>query len=347
MGRWRAAPEGLGLDKPQVVSFSRSLLSSSVVAGPSAASISASTISSTRVPSVDPSSTQRYLHQENHRFRSGQNVSRAEAKQSVAGIDQTILTAVVGRQAFAMRRAVVLDPQTVHRVIQVRSSHEAPRGVAKRNLGLWRGQPGEYQEQPQPRFHDALSRRLGQLDSSPKTRHAWESRVRLEPAVQMAHFQKALMQRGIQHRHRVDDRRPARHVSQSADNRCDAQTMACRDLASAEFRSSDRNSGHVRSAAVRRKSHFDRVARWHVEPMKPGRRAAGENGRVREAPLSGGEDHDRVAGNLAPGVETGANPSPARTDEVVLRQPVPPCLLEAERPLRKCDRYPGSWRHCR
>src|SRR5207244_9613822 len=83
---------------------------------PEPASTSASTMSSTSVPSVVPSSTQHLPYQPNDGIRSGQNVSRAEPKQRKASLHHAILAAIIGRQAFAMSRAVVLDRQPLHHV---------------------------------------------------------------------------------------------------------------------------------------------------------------------------------------------------------------------------------------
>src|SRR6266550_1277011 len=135
---------------------------------PEPASTSASTMSSTRVPSVVPSSTQHLPHQQNDGIRSGQDVSRAETEQPKASVQHAILAAIISRQAFAMSRAVVLDRQALRRVIEVRPANESTTVVVKRNLGLWSGQPGQDQKEAQLRFYDTLGGRLGQLDSPPK-----------------------------------------------------------------------------------------------------------------------------------------------------------------------------------
>src|SRR3989475_10755277 len=123
---------------------------------PEPASISASTISSTRVPSVDPSTMQGLLDQEKNGMRRGQNISRAETQQPVARVDQSILAAVVGRPAFAMRRPVVLPCQALLRAIEVGSAPELPGAGVKRDLRLRSRQPGEDQETSPPRFPGAL-----------------------------------------------------------------------------------------------------------------------------------------------------------------------------------------------
>src|SRR3989475_5620105 len=157
---------------------------------PEPASTSASTISSTSVPSVVPSSTQHLPYQPNDGIRSGQIVSRAEPKQRKASLHHAILAAIIGRQALAMSRAVVLDRQPLWRVIEVRPANESATVVVKRNLGLWPGQPGQDQKQAQLRFHDTLSGRLGQLDCPPQTRRAPEPLVRIQPLLEMASLEK-------------------------------------------------------------------------------------------------------------------------------------------------------------
>src|SRR2546421_7408060 len=148
---------------------------------PEPASTSASTMSSTSVPSVVPSSTQHLPYQPNDGIRSGQNVSRAEPKQRKASVHHAILPAIIGRQAFAMSRAVVLDRQPLWRVIEVRPANESATVVVKRNLGLWPGQPRPDQKQAQLRFHYTLSGRLRQLACPPQTRRAPEPPLRSKP----------------------------------------------------------------------------------------------------------------------------------------------------------------------
>src|SRR2546428_5645391 len=120
---------------------------------PEPASTSASTMSSTSVPSVVPSSTQHLPYQPNDGIRSGQNVSRAEPKQRKASLHHAILAAIIGRQALAMSRAVVLDRQALRRVKEVPPAHQTGTVVVKRDLGLWPGQPRPDPKQAQPRFH--------------------------------------------------------------------------------------------------------------------------------------------------------------------------------------------------
>ena len=68
------------------------------------------------------------------------------------------------------------------------------------------------------------------------------------------------MQCGVQRRYRIDDRGTTPDVSWRSHDRSGAQTIACDDLAGAEFRSSDTNAGRVSDSAVWRKSHLDRPA---------------------------------------------------------------------------------------
>src|SRR2546427_6198601 len=129
-------------------------------------------MSSTSVPSVVPSSTQHLPYRPNDGIRNGKNVSCAEPKQRKASVHHAILAAIIGRQAFAMSRAVVLDRQAPWRGIEVRPANESATVVVKRNLGLWPGQPGQDQKQAQLRFHDTLSGRLRPAECPPQAPRA-------------------------------------------------------------------------------------------------------------------------------------------------------------------------------
>src|SRR2546427_9197651 len=121
---------------------------------PEPASTSASTISSTSVPSVVPSSTQHLPYQPNDGIRSGQNVSRAEPKQRKASVHHAILPAIIGRQAFAMSRAVVLDRQPLWRGIEGPTAHQSATVGVKRNLGPWPWPTPPDPKQEELRFPD-------------------------------------------------------------------------------------------------------------------------------------------------------------------------------------------------
>ena len=98
-----------------------------------------------------------------------------------------------------MDGTVVLESQALFRVVQVRSSDEMALVVVEGDLDLGSGQTGEDEEQAKPCLHRALSSRLGQFDSAPKAHVPGEPLVRLKPGYEVAHFEKPLMQRGVEH----------------------------------------------------------------------------------------------------------------------------------------------------
>jgi hypothetical protein len=109
------------------------------------------------------------------------------------------LAAVVGRHGFTMGRTVVLESQALRWVVQVRSSDEMAFGVVKRNLDLGSGQAGQDEEEAKSCLHRALGGWLGQFDSAPKVDVPREPLVHLKPGFEVAHFEKPLMQRGVEH----------------------------------------------------------------------------------------------------------------------------------------------------
>jgi hypothetical protein len=64
--------------------------------------------------------------------------------------------------------------------------------------------------------------------------------------------------------------------------------------------------------------------------MKPAGGPTGEDCRCGETPARGGKDNVGVIGNRAQCVKAATEPAPARTQKVILGQPVLPGFLEIE-----------------
>jgi hypothetical protein len=109
------------------------------------------------------------------------------------------LAAVVGHHGFTMDGTVVLEREALRRVIQVRSSDEIAFVVVKWNLDLGLGEAGENEDEAKSCLHRALGGGLGQFDSAPKVDVPREPLVHLKPGFEVAHFEKPLMQRGVEH----------------------------------------------------------------------------------------------------------------------------------------------------
>jgi len=65
------------------------------------------------------------------------------------------------------------------------------------------------------------------------------------------------------------------------------------------------------------------------------------------AATGGGKHNVGVVGYGTQGVKAPTESAPARTEEVILCQPVPPSLLEIKRTSGKCNRYQRGSRHDR
>src|SRR5438094_9367322 len=98
-----------------------------------------------------------------------------------------------------MDGTVVLEREALRWVIQVRPPNEMAFAVVKRNLHLRPGQTFKDEEHAKPCLHRALGGRLGEVDSAPQADVPREPLVRLKPGYEVAHFEKPLMQRGVEH----------------------------------------------------------------------------------------------------------------------------------------------------
>src|SRR5437773_4374812 len=110
---------------------------------------------------------ERATHQADHRRGRVEHVAGCEAEETVARVDQSVLAAVVGGEAVAMRGAVVLDDEALARIAQVWPGDEDACVVVERNLHTGFGQAGEHKEQPQSGLHWALGSRLRKFHRSP------------------------------------------------------------------------------------------------------------------------------------------------------------------------------------
>jgi hypothetical protein len=87
--------------------------------------------------------------------------------------------------------------------------------------------------------------------------------------------------------------------------------------------------------------HLDWVAWRQIETVKPACRPAGKHRRRGKTPAGGGKDNVGVIGNCAQCVKATTEPAPARTEQVILGQPVQPGFLEIEG--TRGERYRNQW----
>src|SRR5437868_10538588 len=85
-------------------------------------------------------------------------VSRREAQQGVARVDELVLPPIVRDQSIAVVTAIELHHQTCLWVIEVRSGDEPADGVAKVGLDLGPWQPRRVQQPPEAGLHWRFSR---------------------------------------------------------------------------------------------------------------------------------------------------------------------------------------------
>jgi hypothetical protein len=75
----------------------------------------------------------------NHRFRLLEDVGGGEPKEAEAGVQQEILPPVVGDQAVPMGGAVVLESESVLRVVEIWAAQDAAVLIFEQDLGLGAG----------------------------------------------------------------------------------------------------------------------------------------------------------------------------------------------------------------
>src|SRR5207245_1640495 len=81
-----------------------------------------------------------------------------------AGVEQSVLTAVVFSQAVAMSPAVILDPESLAFVVEIRAANETARSVVNRSLRLWAGWTSQHENHAQAGLHRRLPRWPGNFD---------------------------------------------------------------------------------------------------------------------------------------------------------------------------------------
>ena len=103
--------------------------------------------------------TERRAHLSHQSVGPALEVSRGEAQESIPGIDQEVLAAVVFNQALAMVATVVLDGEARRGVVKVGPAYKPRRCVDKVCLDFWPRQAGLDQDPAKPSLHRRLRRR--------------------------------------------------------------------------------------------------------------------------------------------------------------------------------------------
>jgi len=103
------------------------------------------------------SATQRRTHLGDHDVRAAVNVRRCKAEESISGVDERVLPAIVLDQTLPMVASVVFKNKPRLRVVQISPANEPSRTIAKIRLDFWSRQTGLDQQPAKSSFHRRLS----------------------------------------------------------------------------------------------------------------------------------------------------------------------------------------------
>ena len=145
------------------------------------------------------------------------------------------------------------------------------------------------------------------------------------------------MQSHVQSCNRFHERETPAKVGERANRRGGGMAAPRHRLICADVGTPERDPRQPRGMASRSDGHFDRVARRKVETVQPRGGPTGEDSRHGQTPARGREHNLGVMSDGAQGVKAATESLPARTDEVILGQPIPSGLLKIEGTLGELD----------
>jgi len=129
-----------------------------------------------------------------------------------------------------MRYAVVLDREPSVGIVEVGACQEQTEIIAKGNLALRMRQSSQNQEESKSRLHHALGGWIGQFECALQAPYPSVTGVRVGPITKPATVDQATMQRRIQQRDGVGQRKPAREVCDGPNSGRDAKATPDRRL---------------------------------------------------------------------------------------------------------------------
>jgi hypothetical protein len=188
---------------------------------------------------------------------STQHIRCCKPKQLDTGRQKPILAAIVLDETDAMELAVVLEPQSLLAVEQIRASKEGASLVAKGDLNLRTRQPIEHEQHPQASFHRRLCSAFGELEHASSRTDTLFAFAGVNPVTQV---------------HRVEQSRMERHVSEDdCLNQCQspAEVEKCAYKRSGSEPTSDNHLATI-------EDRLDRIAWNDVKAVQPGRSLARE-----------------------------------------------------------------------
>ena len=199
-----------------------------------------------------------------------------------------------------MRCSVVLDREPSVGIVQVGACQEETEIIAKENLlGCGQPEPGGVVV--------ASPSRSRRLDRPVRVRASGAvpsvTGVGSGPITKPAAADQTSMQRRIQQRDGVRQRKTARKVCNRSNRGHDANITPDRRLGRGNAAPADDHPNEPRSAARTGHRGLDRAAWCDVETVKSGGGGSGEDRRVRQTELCGDQPRHRLLDDLMPGIE--------------------------------------------
>ncbi len=164
------------------------------------------------------------------------------------------------------------------------------------------------------------------------------------PITQPAAGDQTTMQRPIQQRDGVGQRKPAREVCNGPHRGRELKTTPDRRLGRGNAAAADDHPNEPRGAVCTGHRGLDRVAWWDIETVKPGSGGSGEDRRVRQTELCRDQPRHWRVGDLMPGIEATTKSPPARAEQLRSRHAMPARLFDSERTFGQFRRNARSRR---
>ena len=150
--------------------------------------------------------------------------------------------------------------------------------------------------------------------------------------------------------HRFNQREVAAEIGDRANRRRCRPSAADHGFAGVNRGAPHCESDQARGLAAQREGDLNRLAWRQIKAVKPGCGSTGEDRLPRKTPHGGGKHNIGVMSYRTERVIAATQPVPTRTEQVILRQPMPSSLREIKRTrrqsiwdLRSSRHEPKSW----
>ena len=155
------------------------------------------------------------------------------------------------------------------------------------------------------------------------------------------------MQRRIQQRDGVDQRKPARQVCNGPNRGRDGKTTPDRRLRRGDAAAAHDHANEPRRAVCTGHGGLYRLTGWDIETVKPGSGASREDRRVRQTELGRDQPRHWRLGDVTPDVDATTKSPPACPEQLLTRQTLRARLFESERTFGQLRRNTRSRRHAK